>query len=750
MVLWRHCLRESRFADGRVVSVVGISNVYYPESPMISPSSRIVARANPLSLHVLSYLVAAGLLVYLIMYLADTLPPERGASDLITKELLTRYQPHARPERLERDVFTLSVVASVGICVLSIPLSGVMLAFFRWCSVERFVSPILSLVVILAPPSVLYFSLSMVQGYFHRPPEHLFVSVLWIPLGVGILFASGLLIISRFFSQRHSLFGILSFFATYIRPVLVCVVALACMTISSVWRIFGPGSITGSGVFTQHLNAVIFPQGQVSAGRTIFADFPSQYGAFAELLTPWFDLIGLSVLSFTATLSALVAASIGCILVFVRRYVSSVSIFLVGAASIVIPCSVWYTVIYGFEPYFQYSPIRLLCPALALLIIDRGPWRPDPGLSRRWSFLIGVFCAFSVAWNVDSGVVVLGTWVALQALELSQVKLWLKPDSTLRRERGLRIANVGLFLAGIVVFALLFQFKMYWQSGQWPQWSSFIHYQAAFYYSGFFMLPMPREVHFWMLLVAIYLAGLILGIGRSRGYLSHDGFRPLAMLSILGIGLFSYYQGRSHDHNLVWVSWPAILILLILAQVALDLYRIGTLRLLPALSFVGCVMGAGTISLFFVVRGIPSVERITRAHIHELRNPITPLPNNISYVSGALQGRKDCAVLAEHQAIYEVELQLPSRWRGPGLQGVLFKSEIDVINDQLLTNPPEDLFVGSYGLMGSSSDKESIHVEEVLARNYYLVGESGDRSLKHYKRKDNTWARNSSTTAVVP
>ena len=169
MVLWRHCLREGRFADGRVVSDAGMSNVSYPESPMISPSSRIVARANPLSLHVLSYLVAAGLLVYFIMYLADTLPPERGASDLITKELLTRYQPHARPERLERDVFTLSVVASVGICVLSIPLSGVMLAFFRWCSVERFVSPILSLVVILAPPSVLYFSLSMVQGYFTDP-----------------------------------------------------------------------------------------------------------------------------------------------------------------------------------------------------------------------------------------------------------------------------------------------------------------------------------------------------------------------------------------------------------------------------------------------------------------------------------------------------------------------------------------------------------------------------------------------------
>jgi hypothetical protein len=502
-----------------------------------------------------------------------------------------------------------------------------------------------------------------------------------------------------------------------------------------VWRFFGTGSITEHWEFTEHFSAVIFPQGQVQAGRAIFIDFPSQYGAFAELLAPWFALVGLSVESFTATLGGLVAVSIGVLLLFIRRYVSSLSLFILAAATLVVFCSVWYTVIFWFEPYFQYSPLRLLCPAIALVMFDHGPGRPDPGLSRRFSFLIGVFCAFSVIWNLDSGVVVLGTWVALQGIELSRFALWRKADRTLRQERWVRVINLGFFCAGILLFSLLFQLKIYWQFGEWPQWNRFVHYQSVFYYSGFFMLPMPRVLHFWMLPVCIYLAGFILGIGRSRGYLTHEGFRPLAMLSILGIGLFSYYQGRSHDHNLPWVSWPAVLILFILAQVALDLFKARKFNCFQAFSFVGCVMSAGMFSLFFLVKGVPKLERITRAHIKELQSPIPPLVDNISFVSESLQGRKDYAIIAGNQAIYEVELHLASRWRGPGLQGVLFKSEIEAINDSLLNNPPEDLFVGYHGLVGPESDKESIHLKMILDRHYQFVGPSKDHTLKHYKRK---------------
>lgn len=702
---------------------------------MVSLLSSVCRKSSPLNLHVLSGLISGALLVYAITVLANILPAETSAPDLIIKELLTRYRQYARPEQLERHLFTFSAIASVAICIISIPLTGIILGVARRCSAERLVSLVVSSIVGVVPLVVLALCLMWIQTFFHSPSQGLLVAVLWIPLGVGVMLAFASLVGLRIRSRLNYRFSRVAFLFPYFRTCTIIAVSLVFLALASVWRFFGPGSITGIWVFIEHFSAVIFPQGQAYAGRAIFTDFPAQYGGYAQLLTPWFSLIGLSVESFTATLSGLVVVSIGCLFAFLRRYVNSLALFILGGATLVASCSVWYTVVFGFEPYFQYTPIRLLCPAIALLMFDRGPGRPDPGLSRRSSLLIGFFCAFSVAWNLDSGVVVLGTWIGLQAIELSRCALWLKPDQMLRRERWVRVTNLGIFCVGIVLLMSVFQLTIYWQSGEWPQWSRFVHYQSAFYYSGFNMLPMPRNFHFWMLVVGVYLTGLILGIGRSREYLTHDAFRPLLMLSVLGIGLFSYYQGRSHDYNLVWVIWPAILILFLLAQVAIDLFRERKLHFLQAFSFVGCVMGAGMLSLFFVVRGIPSLDRITRSHIKELHNPIPSLSDDIAFVAESLQGKKDCAIIADHQAIYEIELNLPSRWKGPGLQGVLFKSEIEVINDSLLNNPPEDIFVGPHGLVGPESDRESIHLTEILERGYKLVGQSKDGSLKHYKRK---------------
>jgi hypothetical protein len=42
------------------------------------------------------------------------------------------------------------------------------------------------------------------------------------------------------------------------------------------------------------------------------------------------------------------------------------------------------------------------------------------------------------------------------------------------------------------------------------------------------------------------------------------------MLSVLGLGHFSYYQGRSHDYTLTAVWWPAFILLTISAGM---LYR---------------------------------------------------------------------------------------------------------------------------------------------------------------------------------
>ena len=76
----------------------------------------------------------------------------------------------------------------------------------------------------------------------------------------------------------------------------------------------------------------------------------------------------------------------------------------------------------------------------------------------------------------------------------------------------------------------------------------------------------------------IYLLGMGFGL---QAFLdgNRNTFARLSMfLGILGTGLFTYYQGRSHDYNLLSVCWPAVLLGFLFADRLLLAIRA---RLLP-------------------------------------------------------------------------------------------------------------------------------------------------------------------------
>jgi hypothetical protein len=64
----------------------------------------------------------------------------------------------------------------------------------------------------------------------------------------------------------------------------------------------------------------------------------------------------------------------------------------------------------------------------------------------------------------------------------------------------------------------------------------------------------------------VYLCGLVYSISLAiHGKLSLKGAVSF-FLSILGVGLFSYYQGRSASTNLAFVAYPAIILLVMYAD----------------------------------------------------------------------------------------------------------------------------------------------------------------------------------------
>jgi len=111
----------------------------------------------------------------------------------------------------------------------------------------------------------------------------------------------------------------------------------------------------------------------------------------------------------------------------------------------------------------------------------------------------------------------------------------------------------------------------YFRTGKLIVLNDIIFAQTSFYGDGFYMIRMG-PIHPWLMLIGIYLVSLVKAL-RDLSFLrsgapiySQTQSAFFFLMPVLGIGLFSYYQGRSHDFVLPAVMWPAIVILVLFAQ----------------------------------------------------------------------------------------------------------------------------------------------------------------------------------------
>jgi len=79
------------------------------------------------------------------------------------------------------------------------------------------------------------------------------------------------------------------------------------------------------------------------------------------------------------------------------------------------------------------------------------------------------------------------------------------------------------------------------------------------------MMPM-RMIHPWNMVILLYVIGLVISFASLCYARKSLKVKMIFFLSILGVGLFLYYQGRSHDLCLLPVSFPAIILMTIYAD----------------------------------------------------------------------------------------------------------------------------------------------------------------------------------------
>jgi len=388
-----------------------------------------------------------------------------------------------------------------------------------------------------------------------------------------------------------------------------------------------------------HFEAMFFPVVQVWEGSPLLAESGNQYGLFAHFLVPIFRLVGLGVVRYSVLMSLLATGFVAALLAVAMRLVRdrwlAVSLWAAGV-SLSLHCGQLHHRQYTAEtlgpayvfndPYFQLNPLRTLFPGILLLLAFS-----RISAERRIAAAGFVAAGAGMLWNLETGFVSLAAWTAFVAHRRMAAAAGLP-----RKARAATGALGGAVAGAALVFAV-FTAAYRIGYGRMPQWERFLEFQRVFYGSGFYMLPMPLPGT-WMLVLLVCALALFYSIHALFRPPAADDRRPALalMLSVMGFGLFTYYQGRSHPDVLPGVSWPAW----ILAAMALEARR-DVLRWAPLRAVLAFVLSAYVLTTVAVAPGIAEEWRDRIAYATE-PGPHTTDSDYAFIRAQATQGRLLC------------------------------------------------------------------------------------------------------------
>lgn len=321
--------------------------------------------------------------------------------------------------------------------------------------------------------------------------------------------------------------------------------------------------------YSYHFNAYFYSVVQVFGGKILLIDITNLYGFYPYFLQPIFKILGLDVIQLTAVTGVLLAGHFLILFFLITRVIRSRIIAI--CALLAIPGDwLWTKFAIGYDPYFQYCPHRVLFPGLLLFIA----WfyQKSSGAAKYLLYYLAfVVSGIALLWNLDAGVVVFGTWVLF--LYYETLGQW----TTLRLRKTVLVIGKHTLIALTVVILSFGSLYIYTfvRSGFFPDMGKYTDYQMMFYGAGLAMIPMPL-IHPWNLVALIYMVGICISfnslVKNMHSSVSEEDqaqsgrVNMIFIISIMGAGLFSYYQGRSHDYNLFATLWSTFFLIAIYAD----------------------------------------------------------------------------------------------------------------------------------------------------------------------------------------
>lgn len=446
------------------------------------------------------------------------------------------------------------------------------------------------------------------------------------------------------------------------------------------YRIGSISSVTVAHGWSVHVDAVIYALNQVVHGKTLIADLPSQYGFFPEIISPLFKVIGTSMLSFTVFFAVLQAIGLVSIAAILRRHVTNPILGMLIFLTVSVTTGLFLYLNGNVDDiYIQYFPIRFFCPAVVLLLFSFHTAKPS-----KTSFLVlAVTSGLSVFWNIDTGIPIL---VSIGATFL--VKPLIAKQPLLR---GILVSALFGVIAIATVASCFIALRI--KAGAPLDFSEVLASQNIFYVTGFGMMPMPLTPDPWQAVILVYAAGAIAGLIGWQKQSKNNIFDVLFCSAILGLGLFTYYQGRSHVNLLIMAVWPAIIIGGILTdQILISVRNRSTRMTSLALAFPFLLfVSLGTATFVLASKGMAEDAFRNLSTLRVTKDPV--VADEMQFMRNTYRGRS-CLILSQRQAIYSAELGIASPLNGPGLVETLLQSDLDKLVEGALTEPVKCIYLG--------------------------------------------------------
>ena len=302
----------------------------------------------------------------------------------------------------------------------------------------------------------------------------------------------------------------------------------------------------------QNFQNVLHATVQVYLGKTIFFDLISQYGGFPFFIKPILILTGASVTS-VSSIFAFILMIVFLIWGFILYKIIENKLLVLFGFFAYLYIHLFSTGLWPYQLTFFYYPIRIFFPAL--MILTSFIYFKDP--NKRNFFLSTIVLSLGLIWNADVGIVCFLAFALVASFDK-----FCQENTLFLRLKYFFIEIIKCFIVPILLLSIV---SLYYKLtlGSWADYS--MQFAVHEFYikgrsvSGLSGLTLNGT---WIFIILIYIVSLnysIYSMFRRREYID----KIILLLTIFGIGTFSYHAYTHVPQVAARVSYPAIFIIIL-------------------------------------------------------------------------------------------------------------------------------------------------------------------------------------------